>query len=80
MPHKKRSNGIPYVVTIHDLQGLHYPEYFTKIRLGFLKRKWKYASEEADVIIASSDYTKRDIVKNYKISVNSNYDYFDIKP
>ncbi|OQA26262.1 MAG: Mannosylfructose-phosphate synthase [Firmicutes bacterium ADurb.Bin354] len=66
MPHKKRSNGIPYVVTIHDLQGLHYPEYFTKIRLGFLKRKWKYASEEADRIVAISNFTKRDIVENYK--------------
>lgn len=66
MPHKKKSNGIPYVVTIHDLQGLHYPEYFTNIRLGFLKRKWKYASEEADRIVAISNFTKRDIVENYK--------------
>ena len=66
MPHKKKSNGIPYVVTIHDLQGLHYPEYFTNIRLGFLKRKWKYASEEADRIVAISNFTKRDIIENYK--------------
>jgi hypothetical protein len=23
---------------------------------------------------------EKDIVRNYKVSVNSNYDYFDIKP
>ena len=68
MPHRNRKNGIPYVTVIHDLQGLHYPEYFSIVRLAFLKRKWSYSTLNAAGIIATTEYTAADIVKNYPTS------------
>ncbi len=65
MPHRSKKNGIPYVTTIHDLQGFHYPEYFSKPRLFFLKKKWKYAVANSEKIVAISEFTKSDIVKHY---------------
>ena len=33
-------SGIPYVSVIHDLQALHYPQYFSTVRRLFLKVMW----------------------------------------
>ncbi len=65
MPRRRKKNNIPYVVTIHDLQGWHYPEYFSKPRLFFLKRKWKYAVDNAEIIVATSEYVRGDIERHY---------------
>ncbi len=65
MPRRKEKNKIPYITTIHDLQGWHYPEYFSKIRLSFLKRSWKYSVSASRRVVAISQYTKSDIEKHY---------------
>lgn len=65
------SNELPYginkhackkVVTIHDLIFLHYPEQYKASDVAIYKRKWKYACETADKIIATSKATKNDIL------------------
>ncbi len=56
---------IPYVTVIHDLQGLHYPEYFTFGRLQFFKWCWRYACKTSKRIVVLSDYGKADLIKNY---------------
>ncbi len=61
---KPKSNGkIPYVVTIHDLQALHFPEYFSRLKRFWLKSSWKKAVRESRKIVAISDFVKRDIIK-----------------
>lgn len=57
--HKK---NIKSVVTIHDLIFLRYPEFYTRLDRSIYKKKFRHAASEADVIIAVSEQTKRDIV------------------
>lgn len=59
-----RSN-IPYVSVIHDLQALHYPQYFSVIRRLFLKTVWWYACRSSKKIVTISDYCKLDLIRHY---------------
>ena len=63
-----RFSSMPYVVTIHDLSYLHYPEMFKKNDLYQLTSWTKYSVKNAAHIIAVSQTTKNDIVKNYHVS------------
>lgn len=56
---------IPYVSTIHDVQALHYPEYFSFVRRCFLKRTWSYACKSSARVVASSDYCRKDLLAQY---------------
>ncbi|UFK97508.1 glycosyltransferase family 4 protein [Kaistella faecalis] len=67
LPLKWNNKSIKKVVTIHDLIFLRFPQYYS-----FFDRKihfWKFgkASEQADLIIAISEQTKRDIIKYLKV-------------
>lgn len=57
--------GIPYVSTIHDLQALHYPEYFGTVRRLFLYRSWKQTCKTSACIVTDSDFCAGDIRENY---------------
>ncbi|MCR4324903.1 MAG: glycosyltransferase family 4 protein [Candidatus Curtissbacteria bacterium] len=63
-----RFSRVPNVVTIYDLSYLHYPELFNKDDLYQLKSWSKYSIEGAKHIIAISQSTKDDIIKNYGVS------------
>lgn len=56
---------IPYVSTIHDVQALHYPEYFSFVRRCFLKRTWSYACKSSARVVTISDYCKADLMARY---------------
>lgn len=67
LPLKWNNKSIKKVVTIHDLIFLRFPQYYS-----FFDRKihfWKFgkAAEQADLIIAISEQTKRDIIKYLKV-------------
>lgn len=67
LPLKWNEKPIKKIVTIHDLIFLRFPKYYS-----FFDRKihfWKFkkAAEQADVIIAISEQTKRDIVQFLKV-------------
>ena len=67
LPLKWTNQPIKKVVTIHDLIFLRFPQYYS-----FFDRKihfWKFkkAAEQADLIIAISEQTKRDIIKFLKV-------------
>lgn len=62
-----RFSKVPYVVTIHDLSYLHFPELFRKEDLFQLTSWSKYSINKSKAIIAPSQSTKNDLVKNYKI-------------
>lgn len=62
-----RFSKIPYIVTIHDLSYLHFPELFRKEDLLQLTNWSKYSIEKSAHIIVPSKSTKDDIVKNYGV-------------
>jgi len=63
-----RFSPAPVVCSIFDLSFLHFSEMFTKKDLWQLKNWTKFSIENADKILAISEFTKKDIVKNYGIS------------
>lgn len=67
LPLKWTKKPIKKIVTIHDLIFLRFPQYYS-----FFDRKihfWKFkkAAEQADLIIAISEQTKRDIIQFLKV-------------
>lgn len=65
-----RAKGIKYIITIHDLQALHYPEYFNKLKYLWLKFSWNRCAKTSDKIIAISNFVKNDIVNRLKVDSN----------
>lgn len=59
--------GIPSVVTIHDLIFERYPEQFSKIDVKIYRKKFTYACQFSNRIIAISRQTKDDIINLYGI-------------
>ena len=57
-----------YIVTIHDLIFLRYPECYPLIDRTIYNYKFRKACQRADRVIAVSECTKRDIVQLYHIS------------
>lgn len=59
--------SIKSVVTIHDLIFIRYPELYKKIDRTLYHKKFKYACEHADQIVAISEQTKLDIIEFFHI-------------
>lgn len=70
LPFGIQNTGIKSVVTIHDLIFLRYPEYYKRIDRTIYTRKFRYACECSDRIIAISECTKRDIISFFGIPAN----------
>ena len=67
IPFGIRKSGVKSVVTIHDLIFLRYPKLYPFIDRFIYNKKFRYACENADAIIAVSQQTKADIMEFYKI-------------
>ena len=63
IPRNNRIDKIKYVVTIHDLIFIRYPENYSLFDRKIYTQKVKYACKNADVIIAISEQTKRDLIE-----------------
>lgn len=55
------------VVTIHDLIFIRHPEFYKAVDRNIYYHKFKYAAQNADVVIAISGQTKRDIAQYLNI-------------
>lgn len=55
------------VAVIHDLQALHYPEYFSKFRNLYMYKSWKNTCKNADIVITISEYCRKDIIERLNI-------------
>ncbi|HEU4480283.1 MAG TPA: glycosyltransferase family 1 protein, partial [Actinomycetota bacterium] len=55
------------VLTIHDLQYLFYPEYFTRTKRIFLKTILPRSAEAARMILVPSEYTRRTVIERLSI-------------
>ena len=58
--------GIPSVVTMHDLIFERYPLQYKWVDRMIYRKKFKYAIEHADQIIAISQQTKTDLIEFYQ--------------
>ena len=59
--------GVKTVVTIHDLIHERYPEFYPFFDRKMYSFKFKRACAQADLVVAISEQTKRDIIDFYKI-------------
>lgn len=55
------------VLTIHDLQYLFYPDYFTRSKLAYLKTVMPRSAEGARSILTPSEYTRRTVIERLNI-------------
>jgi glycosyltransferase involved in cell wall biosynthesis len=67
LPVKVFGKKVKQVVTIHDLIFLRYPNLYPTVDAAIYNKKAKSACKQADVIVAISEQTKRDIVDFYKV-------------
>ncbi|MBL7711192.1 MAG: glycosyltransferase family 4 protein [Chitinophagaceae bacterium] len=65
LPHNLHREGIKSVVTIHDLIFKLYPGTYTLSERLIYDRKFRYACQHADRIVAISENTKQDIIRLY---------------
>lgn len=62
-----QNTNIKSVVTIHDLIFERYPKQYKPVDVAIYRRKFTYACNHANRIIAISNQTKQDIIDFYKI-------------
>lgn len=55
-------SGARPVLTIHDLQYLYYPEYFTRTKLRYLKAMVPRSAHAAGLVLTPSEFTRRTVV------------------
>jgi glycosyltransferase involved in cell wall biosynthesis len=55
------------VVTIHDLQYLFYPEYFTRSKLAWLRAMVPRSAEAARLVLTPSEFTRRTVIERLGI-------------
>lgn len=65
-----RFSPVKRIATIFDLSFLHFPEMFERIDLWQLKNWTKYSLENADHIITISNFSKQDIISQYKLDIS----------
>ncbi|MCF0209690.1 MAG: glycosyltransferase family 4 protein, partial [Bacteroidaceae bacterium] len=65
LPLSIKKTGCKSIVTIHDLIFLHYPQYYHSIDRWIYKYKFRKACENADKIIAVSEFTKQEIIRYF---------------
>ena len=58
---------LPTVVTIHDVQYLHYPSNFTKLKRAWLRLNVPQAARRSEVVAVTSHFVERDIVEGYGV-------------
>ncbi len=59
--------GFPSVLTIHDLQHLHYPAFFTQEEYAEREKLYRESAERAEHIICISEFTRQDVHRQYGI-------------
>jgi glycosyltransferase involved in cell wall biosynthesis len=59
--------GTRRVLTIHDLQYLYYPEYFSATKLRFLKMMVPRSAEAARLVLTPSEFTRRTVIERLNI-------------
>lgn len=56
---------IPQILSMHDIQQFHYPQFFSKRDLISRKVKFRISAENADYLQASSTFIKEDLLEHF---------------
>lgn len=70
LPYGIEKTNIKTIVTIHDLIFVRYPKLYKALDRKIYLKKFKYAAQTADIVIAISEQTKRDIIDFLGIESN----------
>ena len=62
LPRRKKDSKTKYIVTIHDLIFIRYPEYFPAVDRKVYMAKVKYACKAADIIVAICEANENDLI------------------
>lgn len=68
--HSSGGHHMPYVSVIHDLQALHYPQYFSWARRMFQKTMWHRTCKASDRIVTISEYGQKDLTARYPLAAD----------
>jgi glycosyltransferase involved in cell wall biosynthesis len=60
--------ALPVVYNPHDLQHLHFPEFFEQSDIDFRETLYPAACHAAHTIIVASQFVKRDITRRYRVN------------
>lgn len=60
----------PLIVTMHDVQELHYPEFFTPQQRAWRAKVYWQALEKSSAIIVSFNHVKQDLIKYFRLPDN----------
>ena len=66
---RTRRQRTPTVLTIHDIQYLRFPEYFSAARRTYLRLRLPASARQADVIAVPSEFVKGTVVDAYGVDV-----------
>lgn len=55
------------VLTVHDLQYLFYPDYFTRSKLMYLRTVMPQSAENARLVLTPSEFTRRTVIERLNI-------------
>lgn len=55
------------VTVIHDLQALHYPEYFSIVRNLYFRTAWRNDCRRSDKVVTISEFCKKDIIEHFHV-------------
>src|SRR5262245_50521976 len=59
---------LPTILTMHDLQHRHFPQFFSEQHLRWREELYPIALRESQAIVVLSEYGKRDLIKQYSVS------------
>jgi glycosyltransferase involved in cell wall biosynthesis len=59
--------GLPTVYNPHDLQHLHYPEFFSRPEIARRENLYPAACRAAHTVVVASGFVKRDVAERYRI-------------
>lgn len=57
--------GIACYTVIHDIQAIHFPQYFSKAKNLWFRMSWKSAVKGSKCVIATTNYTAEDLARHY---------------
>lgn len=62
--------NVKNITTLHDVQELHFPEFFTSAQRAYRAVHYKKIIDDADAVIVSYNHVKNDIVKYFDKPIN----------
>ena len=66
LPFGIEKTAVKRIVTVHDLTFMRYPHLFSAVDRAFYRQKYRYALNKADVVVATCEQTKKDILKYFR--------------